>query len=187
MCPDKQIISAFRDKELGEKWQLKVAKHIATCEKCRDVLSNYQSIHKILSEDKEPDYKQAMLRVGNRLNSYLEKHRKSNYIPFWKRSVNLPMPLALAALFTIIVLCSGLFFLLGRSNGQMMTITKDLNNPMEVTVQAPIEDLNTLLKMLEDKNFRQEEVISLPEDSEYYIIGEPQILRASEDESETDK
>lgn len=187
MCPEKQIISAFIDKELGEKWQLEVKKHLTTCKKCKAVLTKYQSIRKILVKDKEPDYKQAMLRVGNRLTSYLENSQKRDYLPFWKRSVNIPIPLALAALFTIIVLCSGLFFLLGRGNGQMMTITKDLNNPMEVTVQAPIEDLNTFLKLLEDKDFRHEEIISLPEDSEYYIIGEPQILRSLESESETYK
>lgn len=55
MCPDKELFSAYVDGEVPEPWCSRLAEHIASCEKCRNVVSTYSALkNKVKAGGTEP-------------------------------------------------------------------------------------------------------------------------------------
>lgn len=55
MCPDKELFSAYVDGEVPEPWCSRLADHIASCEKCRDVVCTYSALkNKVKAGETEP-------------------------------------------------------------------------------------------------------------------------------------
>lgn len=44
MCPDKELFSAYVDGEVPEPWCSRLADHIASCEKCRNIVATYSAL-----------------------------------------------------------------------------------------------------------------------------------------------
>jgi hypothetical protein len=120
-----------------------------------------------------------MERVWNRLKAE-SVSSEARMLPFFKRRVPVPLPLAAAAAVLIVLLGFSSVFLMTRGNLRMMKIITEPSGSKEIQVAAPIEDLEVILKSLESQEFKRETIIELPENSQFFILGEPVLLRADE-------
>ncbi len=186
MCPEDDIISAYLDGELESTVSIKVEEHIAGCERCKEKLRAFQRISHILLEDESPDYLASMEKVKRRIQitqlaSEGRRNREIAKIPWWHRKIEFPLPLAVAAMVLIVFLGFMLFFKMSSSNGvRMMRIKKEPSGITEVQVSAPIEDLEALLKTMDNSDFKKEVIIQLPPKSQFLMVGEPRIMREAE-------
>ncbi len=186
MCPEDDIISAYLDGELEPSISIKVEKHIAGCEKCQEKLKTFQRISHILLEDDSPDYLASMEKVKRRIQiSQLASDRgmskESVRSSWWYRRIEFPLPLAIAAMLLIVFLGMVLFLKIPSANSvRMMRIKKEPSGVTEVQVSAPIEDLEALLKTLDNNDFKKEVIIQLPPKSQFLMMGEPKIMREAE-------
>jgi hypothetical protein len=75
----------------------------------------------------------------------------------------------------------GLLIFLGtRPNFPFMSIKRQPSGITEVQVAAPIDDLEQLLKSLDNESGHEQIIITLPADTEFLQFGEPKMLRADE-------
>jgi hypothetical protein len=92
----------------------------------------------------------------------------------------MPVP-AIAAMFLVFLGMGGmLIFLSTRPNFPFMSIKRQPSGITEVQVAAPIEELEQLLKSLDQEPGNQQIIITLPSDTEFLHLGEPKMLRAEE-------
>jgi hypothetical protein len=182
MCPDKQILSAYIDGEIGQPWKKNIDQHISHCPSCKKTLKFYRSLRQFVQNKEVSDEKESRQRVWNRLNfTYKQQSVKAH--SFWFKRVSLPLPAAgIAAMLLCIFGISTLYFFT-QSQFSIMRITTEPSGITEIQVSAPAEDLEMLLKSLDNTNFQREVQIQLPEGSEFYIQGEPVLLRAEDIES----
>ncbi len=186
MCPEDDIISAYLDGELDSSVSARVEEHIADCPRCKEKLRAFQRISHILLEDESPDYLASMEKVKRRIQiSQLASEGKAGRgiekNSWWHRKVEFPLPLAIAAMVLIIFLGFMVFFKMPSSNGvRMMRIKKEPSGVTEVQVSAPIEDLEALLKTMDNSDFKKEVIIQLPPKSQFLMVGEPRIMREAE-------
>ncbi len=183
MCPEDDIISAYLDGELEDSISAKVEEHIAQCDRCRKKLRAFQRISHILLEDESPDYLASMEKVKRRIQiSQLASADRAKRLPWWTRKVEFPFPLAIAAMLLIVLLGTAVFvrFPSTNRNLRMMHIKKEPSGITEVQVSAPIEDLEELLRTINNDSFKKEVIIQLPTKSQFLMIGEPQIMREAE-------
>ncbi|MBN1798633.1 MAG: zf-HC2 domain-containing protein [Spirochaetales bacterium] len=185
MCPKDEIISAYVDGEVETPWTEKLKAHFSECAKCKARLKELQSMSQLLKHDKEPDFKPALNRVYKRI--YFHSSEKSlgsgrqqeKELPFWKRRVHIPMPAAVMLSVVLFILFASFFFFMGQNNTQMANKGQELYNTQPIQVTVPIEgleakDLEVLLKLLNNKDFSQEVLMELPEDSQFTVFGEPE-------------
>ena len=195
MCPKDEIISAYIDGEVETPWQDKLKAHFSECSKCAERLREMQSISQLLKQDKEPDFKPVLNRVYKRIYFHSSEkrlgsgRRQEKELPFWKRKVYIPMPAAVTLSVVLLILFASFFFFVGQNNTQMANKGQELYNTQPVQVTVPIEgieanDLEVLLKLLNNKDFGQEVLMELPEDSQFTVFGEPEF---SELKKENDK
>ncbi len=185
MCPKDEIISAYLDGEVETPWKEKLKEHFSECSKCAKRLSEIQSISYLLKQDKEPDCQPALQRVHRRIyfHSSESTHRiggqQEKDLPFWRRRVHIPMPAAVLLSVVLFILFASFFFFMGQNNTQMAHKGPELYNSQPIQVTVPIEgleagDLEVLLKLLNNKDFSQEVLMELPEDSQFTVFGEPE-------------
>lgn len=184
MCPDRELLSAFFDGEVEDPWRTDIKKHLESCLKCRQILSSYQRLRRILEEDPVPDCQGAQLRT-------LEKVIAGSgvipgkTVPFWKKRLQVPLPLAAAAAVVLIFL--GAFFSLkpGRTSTQLVEAGTKPTPLAELSIEIPVADLQddnieTIIKLFEDRDYNNEVIIRLPEDSLFPVSGKPQFIRAND-------
>ena len=179
MCPDSEALSAYFDDELDSLWAEKIKSHLSGCPVCRQRIAEYQGLrHKLLGCE-HPDHDEPLNRVWGKLVDSRETlaFGRSRW---WKKSIAVPLPVfAIAA--AVLVVFGAVFALnLAQNDVRMMKITTEPSGITEVQVSAPIKDLEVLLKSLERQNAKREKVIELPEESRFFILGEPVLLRADE-------
>jgi hypothetical protein len=98
----------------------------------------------------------------------------------WRKRISIPVP-AIAAVLAVLLGMGGLLiFLSTRPNFPFMSIKRQPSGITEVQVAAPIEDLEQLLKSLDNGPGHERIIITLPEDTEFLQFGEPRMLRADE-------
>lgn len=181
MCPDKETLSAYLDGEIDFPWYDHLGKHIGQCDSCREHLQGLQELGDRLRADAEPDPGPSLARLRRRLaaDSRIPPPRR---FPVLSRRISLPLPLAALAMLVILCLTVSLFVLAlnMRSSVPRMSIKKLPYGATEVEVAAPIEDLEKLLKSLNQPAFTEEIIFTLPEDSRFIMAGEPRMLRAAD-------
>jgi hypothetical protein len=178
-CPNPDLLSAFFDGEVESPWVEKIQEHVEACNRCQEVMERLRFVHKVLLADEEPSLEGALERTRKRLPS-----RRSSRLwprhPLWRARIGVPLP-AIAAMFLVFLGMGGLLIFLGtRPNFPFMSIKRQPSGVTEVQVAAPIEDLEQLLKSLDQEPGNQQIVITLPEDTEFLKFGEPKMLRADE-------
>jgi hypothetical protein len=181
MCPDKETLSAYLDGEIDLPWRERLGKHIEQCAACREYLDGIEQLGDSLRTDAEPDPGPSLLRLQDRLTS-AARIQTPRRLSVWNRRISLPLPLAAGAV--LVILCLSIGFLLSalslRSAFPRMSIKKLPYGATEVEVAAPIEDLEKLLKSLDQPAFTEEIIFTLPEDSRFIMAGEPRMLRAED-------
>ncbi len=180
MCPDGQILSVFFDGEVPSPWREGIEQHIAQCESCRTKLASYKRLSSYLHAE---DISVASLEskqdaIWNRI----QQHKRSvKYLDFWHRKFAIPAPLvAAAAVIIMVFLGLNVFVSLSRQN-QTMVKTLPATSPI-AKIEASNErgKLEAILKLLNEQDLNQELVIDLPQEPQFSIVGEPQLLRAVE-------
>jgi negative regulator of sigma E activity len=176
MCPEHELLSAFLDGEVDEPWKSEIDKHLAGCPHCRQRISAYQNLSRLLKIDPQPDYRLSMKRLKKLIQSGpgIINIKKT---PFWKKRLQIPVPVAAAA--------ASLFIILGTLFSVNLAIPGGLagNNPEETVAEIdtlPADDLETIMKLIENKNTNNEVIIKLPDNSRFFVSGEPQFIRAKD-------
>jgi len=175
MCPDYEILSAYMDGEIENPWKEKIKTHLQECSACREKLSAFQNLHTMLQEDTEPDYNPSMYRVKERLESSPWALKKKT-LPFWKKRLLIPVPIAAIAATVLICL------------GTVISVTVANLNPAKTNGTAVVvekkttqeDELATIIKLMENTDFNNEVTIQLPTVSRFSISGEPQFIRAKD-------
>ena len=179
-CPNPDLLSAFFDGELESPWSERITEHVETCGRCRQALARLERLRHVLLADEEPALDGPLQRTRERLwSSHGSRLWQRKYM-IWRRRVSVPVP-ALAAVLTLFLGMGGLLiFLSTRPNFPFMSIKTQPSGITEVQVAAPIEDLEQLLRSLDQEPGNQQILIPLPEDTEFLHLGEPRMLRADE-------
>lgn len=177
MCPDYELLSAFIDGEVENPWKGEIERHLEVCTTCREKVVLYRRMSVLLEEDKEPDFRSSMTRVQVAIES-ASRTAKKIVVPFWKRRILIPVPIAAVAA-TVLILIGTVFTVTTASN---KAVRNNSNNA--VITERPVanqdDELATIIKLMENKDFNNEVIIQLPEGSNFSMWGEPKILRAKD-------
>jgi predicted anti-sigma-YlaC factor YlaD len=179
VCPDAEILSAYFDGELTGYWAEKIENHVAGCLSCRQALDSLGNLRDNLMEIQDPDPRESMDRVWQRLAVSRESMAFQRG-PVWTRRISLPFPIVALAASVIMVLGFIVAISMARGGTGIMKITTEPSGVTEVQVSAPVKDLEALLRSFDMQDGRRDEVILLPEDSRFIIFGESVLLKEEE-------
>jgi hypothetical protein len=178
-CPNPDLLSAFFDGELESPWSERIEEHIGSCRHCREVLAGLKSLRRVLLADEEPPVEESLERIRQKMQ--LDRAQPERRRPaVWRARISVPVPAIAAVLFVLLGMGGMLIFLGTRPNFPFMSIKRQPSGITEVQVAAPIEDLEQLLKSLDQEPGNQQIEIILPADTEFLHFGEPEMLRADD-------
>ena len=202
MCPKRHMISLYQDGELPSPWKEKMETHLGNCPECRDILAGYRSLGESLQELPNETIQAAQDRVwkkliapeliipgkpegGRPVKTAAEKilrHKAGRSI--WKRSVNMPLPVAAAAGLIIVVI---FFALIGvRGAGQSSPHDAMAASPGQLQMVGydhgmfPVQDMNSVLQFISGQGDGDFMVIRLPESRNFVHSGEPALINAAD-------
>ena len=178
-CPNPDLLSAFFDGEVQSPWSERIQQHIGECTHCRRALQKLESLQGVLRADEEPSFQEAQRRTRERLSS-IRPARRRRARRFWRTRIVVPLPAMAAMLLVLLGMGTILLLFATRPNFPFMSIRRQPSGITEVQVAAPIEDLEQLLKSLDQEPGNQQIVITLPDDTEFLQFGEPEMVRAEE-------
>ena len=173
--PDRGLIAAYLEGILDAPAAHAVSALVETDAAWAAELALQKRVSSVLAAAPSPDGSAASARVWDRLTVSLAAPP-----PFWRRRIAVPAPLAFAAAALVLVLSFGLVYTTARGSVPTVRITTVPNGLKQVQIHAPIADLRQLLRTIEMDAPSREVVISLPESSQMYVVGEPVLLRANE-------
>ena len=175
MCPEQKYLSAYFDGETEGAIEHKIREHVEHCAVCQKTLQEMQTLQTLLKADPPPEHRKALRRFQDSL-TYIQPRPNR----FWRRRVNLSLPLATVAAVLFACLSISLAIVSTRSQFRQMSIKRAPSGVTEIQVAAPIEDLEMLLKSLDANGFKQEIIIMLPEETRFIIVGEPEMVREAD-------
>ncbi len=167
-CPSGDTLSAFVDGEVQAPWDQVLARHLQACPACLATVSRIRRLRELLAADPLPQPDPRPLPEGR------------ERIRIWKRRIALPVPAAAAAALAILALGVALAFMTGRTTLPWMSIRHGPTGTTEVIVAAPIDDLEQLLRTLDQPPQTSGLLIRLPADSRLLMMGEPQLVREAD-------
>lgn len=173
MCPDKNILSAYFDGELDDRFASMVEAHLEECDSCTEVLADFESVRSALREAEMPDF-----AASKRLTWSSLRNRFSSLYPqpVWKRRLLIPAPAAAAALFLVVGLGAGLLFsFFNRADSNIFdTVTHTrFENPQVVSFEQIIEYLDA-------RGNGNALVFTLPQDTRLQLYSEPTLMKAAD-------
>jgi hypothetical protein len=178
MCPDLATLSALVDGEVEDPWKSRIGRHLDQCAACRRRVEELLQLGGLLREDREPDLRDSMARLGSRLA--LIGLKRARRVPLWRRRVVVPLPAAAVAALLMLFLGMSTLVLSFRPDHRSMSIRTQPNGPTEVKISAPIQELEQLLHALDRNASKQELLIRLPDEPRFLLVGEPQFVREAD-------
>jgi anti-sigma factor RsiW len=180
MCPEFEILSAYFDGEIGLPWAQVIETHCTSCPDCCAKLESLKGLREALRNDPEPDWHDSFERVREKISAG-EIRRIHTHVPVWKQRLSIPIPAF--ALGIVLILGFGIFGFLGQPkanpNSVSVKTTKDASGATEIQITGTSsEEVEALLKSLEDSGSPKEVTVKLPEGSHFDKIGEPQLIRS---------
>ena len=190
MCPNRQLLSVYYDKEMTSPWKEKMEEHIRGCDKCARQLEAYDKIS-IKQSIEEEQIKTAMENTWQKINQQVPVYTRRHipYQGFWRNRISLPIP-AVAAIFLVIFSFSFIWFfgLINTNDNPGTTIAFETDfdnipaNEIENTGIIPASILeNDLIQYYQ--NTRENQVIiilQVPENRNFINFSEPAIIRAAD-------
>ncbi len=171
-CPAGDTLSAYVDGEVQAPWDQVLARHVEACPVCLEKVARFRRLHERLLADPAPQPSPAPLPPRR------QRHRPA---PFWKRRIALPLPAAAAAALAILGLGIALAAVARmRTTQPWMSIRQAPTGVTEVIVAAPIDDLEQLLRTLDQPPQTTGLLIQLPANSQLIMMGEPQLVREAD-------
>ncbi|MDR2068615.1 MAG: zf-HC2 domain-containing protein [Spirochaetaceae bacterium] len=183
MCPNRQILSVYYDKELSSPWREKMEAHIALCPECRNRLEQYRSFLFPAARGEESALnfrtEAAKARVWQNLAVLEEKAAGAiSRQNLWHRSIVIPLPLAaaMAALMAVVFT----LVLLNRPAPMMVPQELTAANGIGLDLQgiSPVSDIRGVLQYLSDED--NIVILRLPESKSFMSYGEPLYIRAED-------
>ncbi|MFP3089111.1 zf-HC2 domain-containing protein [Treponema sp. TIM-1] len=183
MCPNRQILSVYYDKELPSPWREKMEAHLALCPECRKRLEQYRSFF-FPSAGGEASAvnsrtEEAKTRVWQNLAVPEEKPVEVKFRQnLWRRSIVIPLPLA-AAMAALLAVAFTLV-LLNRPTPMMVPQEITAANGIGLDLQGitPVSDIRGVLQYLSDED--DIVILRLPESKSFMSYGEPLYIRAED-------
>ncbi len=176
MCPGGETLSAYLDNEVEGPWKEVIEEHLTLCLSCKHKIDEMIFTREQLALESVPDFRDSQERG----RSYLAVLNSIEQVSFWRRRVALPLPAAAAAILLLIILGFSTLLLSLRTDYRVMSIRTQPSGSAEVLVTAPIDDLERILKSLELNRSRQEIIIQLPKELNFFVVGEAEMFRAAE-------
>jgi len=176
MCPGGETLSAYLDNEVEGPWKKVIEEHLTLCLSCKHKLDEMIFTREQLALGAVPDFRDSQERG----RSCLAGLNRMQQVSFWRRRVALPLPAAAAAVLLTIILGFSTLLLSLRTDYRFMSIRTQPSGTSEVLVTAPIDDLERILKSLELNGSRQEIIIQLPKEPDFFVVGEAEMFRAAE-------
>ncbi len=170
-CPTRDSLSAFVDGELQAPRDQALARHVEACSACLETVARFRRLRELLVSDPAPE---------PRLAAPAPSSRQPRPVPVWRKRVALPLPAAAAAALAILALGVALAVVGVRSTLPWMRIRHAPTGATEVIVAAPIDDLEQLLRTLDQPPQTTGLVIHLPANSRLLMMGEPQLVRETD-------
>ncbi len=122
MCPDAELLSAYKDGEIPEPWRSRIKSHVEGCQSCSALLASYASLSQSMESDKNAiALESSCASVFSRLEedaAHREKHMPPTL--WWAKSIRVPLPLAAAALLAIALVPTLTVLSLGNSRGSAL-------------------------------------------------------------------
>lgn len=178
MCPDRDILSAFIDGEVGAPWREAIERHLAACASCRTFVEGLRATRRAIRQDGAPDCSGPMERV--RRGIIARAAARPAAVRLWRRSLRVPLPLAAAAAAAVIGIGVALAVVSLRGPVGYVRITRAPAGATEIQISAPIGDLESLLRSVGGEDTAQEDVIMLPRNLRLSPVGEPRMGKAAE-------
>ena len=168
MCPDKETLSAFIDNEIEGKFKQIVQDHINTCEKCRQEVESFNSLHPLFYEELSLEQiKNAEERVWDKIRPVSVFKPKPD---IWHRRIAIPVPVMAAAVLIFISAVLSFYF---------TSFNKFNNNNHEPNLS--FSESITFDKEEDFGLFETDQVLdvslTLPESTVFVINGAPKLIR----------
>jgi hypothetical protein len=176
MCPDGQILSAWIDGEIPAALERGIRKHIESCSACGERLSSVSRVTELFANDTFPDEERVRERVWTRV---LLGRASTSQRPIWRKTLNVPIPVAAAILAGLLTL-GGLFLFSPGSRNKMTVADLPPEFMRQLAVTIKVDSMDQLLEFLSSQERLGEITIELPETSRLEPFGEPEFLRAAE-------
>ena len=178
MCPDREILSAYLDGEIGAPWNKAIAEHVASCAKCHEQFARLERTRRILLEEPLRDWEKPMGKVRRAIISRIPPVQE--VAPVWRRRVVVPLPVAAFAAILVLSLGIALAVSLGRTNIGFVRITKAPAGGTEYQFAVPADKVEALLKSVGGADSSAESVMTLPKHVRLIPVGEPRIGKEAE-------
>jgi anti-sigma factor RsiW len=180
MHPDRQILSVYLDGELPSPWKEEMEAHLARCPECRAKLEQYRTLSAMLVGSRQ-DFSVEKERVWLRLGEAVARRRRNPAVrTFWRQSVAIPLPAAIAA--AAIFVASLTLAIANYGAGRAAPPAAALATAgisLDAQEIVPVSDMNSFLQYLEDEDSTDFMIIRLPETRSFSRFGQPSIIKAS--------
>ena len=178
MCPDREILSAYLDGEIGPPWNAAIGEHVSACETCGAVIERLEKTRRILQEDPIGDWKEPMERVRRAILTRVAPLPRP--VPAWRRQVSLPLPLAVLAAVLLIALGVSSALSFARTSLGFIKITKAPAGGTEYQFAVPVDKVEALLKSVGGGDTSLEAVLTIPKNVKLVPVGEPRMGKEAE-------
>jgi predicted anti-sigma-YlaC factor YlaD len=174
MCPDREILSAYFDREIDPPWDRAIAAHLAGCEKCRSFVGGLEETRGRLRADPVESVREPMERVRRGILSGWRPAPRP--VPAWRRRVQVPLPLALLAATALMALGIQLAVTLSRSSMGYIRVTRAPAGGTEYQFAVPYDKVEALLKSVGGAAANGEDVeMTLPKNVKLIPVGQPRM------------
>jgi len=210
MCYKENTLSAFVDGELNPVVSGEIEAHLQVCKNCRSLVNSYRALGEVFGGDDDKFsaevFTKSRRNVWQRLQLQVRREEKSVGLPFWQRRLLIPAPLAAGVLLFFSFAFFAVLMYPGKSlhDGPEVLISQQagensLNgeSPFRMETsggiesgtvpQATTQQLEELVRFLSVQGAAIELKIELPGSSHFEVIGEPQLIRASDYRREQDR
>jgi len=199
MCPDRQIISLYFDRELPSPWKEKMAAHLESCQLCWAVLAGYRNLGAKLGKLQDQAVETAQDRVWKKITApeliiagkpgrfssekTLSRRLKSAK-KVWNRRVTLPLPAAAAAALAVFIAFFAVFGIRGGNQPQhlaphpMAAMSIDIG--FDDYAMIPIHDMTDVIRYLSVQDTADFMIIRLPEHRNFSRVGQPTLINAAD-------
>jgi predicted anti-sigma-YlaC factor YlaD len=178
MCPDREILSAYLDGEIGAPWDRAIAEHVASCDSCRAVYERLAQTRRILQGDAGLEWREPMERVRRGIAANVLPPPRPG-APVWRRSIPIPIPVAFLAAVLLLTLGVTLALSMLRTNIGYVRVTRAPAGGTEYQFAVPVDKVEALLKSVGAGDSR-DEVMRLPKDVKLIPVGQPRMGKAAE-------
>ena len=179
MYHNGEDISAYLDGELSSQAAVELERELENDPNARAELDRLRNVDRLLGSaawaEGEADFESSRKRTWMSLENQLGLR-----VPLWKRRITLPYPAVAAAAVAVFALIGLLALLIGPQLDGTASITGTTAEDVDVRIAAGGAEGEQLLQWLDEQNAVGSVSVELPDSAQFRIMGEPQLLKASE-------